>query len=123
MAEKSHHPKTSEDAGKPSETLAVLRDLDAKVKRIGAWIEPRRDVLDDEALAFLDYAARESGETRQDILLKSLTLFLKASEAERRGRTLAILDDDDVIVEEIRGIGSPLVGSVRPMDGISGLAS
>ena len=103
--------------------IHLMEKWGAQLDRISDWIEPRRDVLTDDMMALIDSMTRESGDSRQDVLWKGLTLYLKASEAEREGRKLAILDDDDVIVEEILGIGAPLAGSAHAMGGVSGLAS
>lgn len=61
--------------------------------------------------AVLEQLERETGQTGEELLLKSLSVYSRAWRAERRGQKIAILDPDDTVVQEIAGFGDPLPAS------------
>lgn len=63
--------------------------------------------------AVLEQLERETGQTGEELLLKSLSFYSRAWQAERFGQKIAILDPDDTVVLEFVGFGNPLRDSVR----------
>jgi hypothetical protein len=62
--------------------------------------------------AVLEQLERETGQTGEELLLKSLSVYSRAWRAERLGQKIAILAPDDTVVQEIAGFGEPLPASV-----------
>lgn len=102
------------------EVLEMVKERDLEIRDLRASRERSHPSgFSERVKAVLGRAVRESGEDAEDVLLKGLALFLKASEAERSGQRLAILDEDDVIVRELTGINAPLpeFGSLAAVSG------
>ncbi len=61
----------------------------------------------EESAGLVQLLAARSNDTKEQVLLKALTLYGLALDAKEKGQHLAIIDSDDVIVHDVFGVGTP----------------
>jgi hypothetical protein len=87
----------------------ILKDLppdDAKEILKGLVFDSIRERLghSDAVMAMVDDLTSETGDTREDLLLKAVILFETALKATRKGQRLVLVEPDYRFIQEIVGI-------------------
>ena len=86
----------------------AVHELSQRLERLESRLGRRRGVLSSDAIDLLNLLESESGQTGEEVLIKSLSLYRQALKAERLGQKVAIIDPDDTIVREFSGFHEPL---------------
>ena len=88
--------------------LSLFEDvLNSKMDRFGAALTDRiaeKVGVSSEALGMIRLLAARSNQPKEDVIEKALTLYAAALDAVAEGNRLAVIDSDDMIVNDIIGL-------------------
>ncbi len=98
--------KLSPEDAKLFMKLAAATAVDAVEARIPALFGSIREMLGltDTVLAEVEDLTSKTGDTKEDLLLKALTLYEAALEARQKGQRLVLVGPDYRFIQEIVGI-------------------
>jgi hypothetical protein len=103
------------------EAREIFKNLMAQILRENLDLRKASvDAIRSEAVSeAVDELMKKTGDNREDLLLKALTLYKAAVDAARKGQRLALLGQDYQFIREIIGLEEPTSGK-KHRESVSG---